>query len=203
MLQKKAKPNRQAERTRSWIFDALMLLMDEKPYNKITISDIIEKAGIARPTFYRNYDSIEAVAFEHLAKTIKTEYLHSGNGINDDKQNTIILMFDYGYMIEHRKNLKKIISTVDIEDRLFREMQKFPVSLTKKYREKLSPDEYLICRYKLNYQITGCLRVIFDWFINDMPMPAENIVSMLNAMNIPKTIQYRNIPGIVVRLNGV
>jgi hypothetical protein len=33
-----------------------------------------------------------------------------------------------------------------------------------------------------------------------MPLPIENVVAMLNAMNIPKTIQYRNIPSIVVRL---
>jgi hypothetical protein len=33
-----------------------------------------------------------------------------------------------------------------------------------------------------------------------MPMPAEKLVPMLNAMNIPKTVQYRNIPGIEVRI---
>jgi len=46
------------------------------------------------------------------------------------------------------------------------------------------------------------LRVILDWSTNDMPMPVENIVTMLNAMNIPKTIQYSNIPSIVVRLKS-
>ena len=36
-----------------------------------------------------------------------------------------------------------------------------------------------------------------------MPLPVENIVVMLNDMNVPKTIQYRNIPSVVVRLKGV
>ena len=90
----------------------------------------------------------------------------------------------------------------NIENRVTRETLEFPMSLMKHYKKKLTAQEYLICRYKLCYQITGSLRLFFDWFINDMPLPVENIVTMLNAMNVPKTIQYRNIPSIIVRLKG-
>ena len=199
MIQKTGKPNRQVERTKSWIFDALMLLMDEKPYDKITVSDVCEKAGIARPTFYRNYSDISDVLFEYLMNTFNTELL---NMEKDDKQDTIILEFDRRYMTKHQKIIKKILATADIENRIHREGQKWPISIIDQYKSKLSKHEYLICRYKICYQITGSLRVIFDWFINDMPMPIESIITMLNAMNIPKTIQYRNIPGILVRLRN-
>ena len=202
MIHKPVKSNRQVQRTRAWIFDALMLLMDEIPYNKITVSDISEKAGIARPTFYRNYNDKDDVVFEYLLHTFTTELLDTEKEKKNDKHDTIVLQFDYNYMIEHQKNLKKILATVYIEDRIYREVQKYPISFMGNFGEKLTPQEYLICRYKLCYQITGSLRVFFDWFINDMPLPVENLVSMLNAMNIPKTIQYRNIPSIIVRLKG-
>jgi hypothetical protein len=103
-------------------------------------------------------------------------------------------------MIDHQKIIKKIMSTVDIENRIFRELQKYPMSFIKHYKAKLTKEEYLICRYKLYYQITGCLRVLFDWFTNDMPVPVDFIALMLNSMNIPKTIQYRSIPSIEVRI---
>ena len=109
-------------------------------------------------------------------------------------------MIDYNYMIKHKKTVKKILSIADIENRVIHESQKFPMSLMKHYKEKLSAEEYLICRYKLCYQITGCLRVLLDWFVNDMPMPVENIVGMLNMMNVPKAVQYRNVPNIEVRI---
>jgi AcrR family transcriptional regulator len=199
MLQKSNKQNRQVQRTKSWIFEALMLLMDEMPYNKITVSDISEKAGIARTTFYHNYDDKEDVLFEYLTNTINAESLNIEKNKKDDN-NTIVLMFDHKYMITHKKNIKKILSIVEIENRIFREVQKLPMSLIRQYKEKFSAEEYLICRYKLCYQITGSLRVFFDWFINDMPLSVEKIVSMLNTTNIPKSIQYRNFPNIVVRL---
>jgi len=201
MIHKPVKTNRQVQRTKSWIFEALMLLMDETQYSKITVSDICEKAGVARPTFYRNYREKDDIVFNYLENTFSTE-LPVGNENTDDKPDSIILLFDYGYMVQNRKNLKKILSIPDIENRIYRDVQKFPMSLIKHYRDKLTPEEYLICRYKLCYQITGSLRVIMEWFSNDMPLSAENVVYMLNAMNIPKTIQYRNIPSIVVRIKN-
>ena len=200
MLQKSIKPNRQVERTKSWIFEAVILLMDEKPYDKITVSDICEKAGVARPTFYRNYEDKDDVIFEYLMHSCNIELLNAEKDTRNDKQDTITLLFDYKYMIKYQKNIKKILSNADIENRIFRELQKYPMSLIKHYKSKLTTHEYLVCRYKLCYQITGSLRVLFDWFVNDMPMPIENIVEMLNKMNIPKTILYRNLPSILVRI---
>jgi len=201
-MQKSNKKNRQVQRTKTWILDALMLLMDKIPYSKITVSDITEKAGIARTTFYHNYDNKEDVLFEYLTDSISIELLNLEENKMDNSQNNIVLMFDYKHMIKYQKSIKKILSIMEIENRLFREVQKFPMSLLEQYKKKLSNEEYLICRYKLCYQITGCLRVIFDWFTNDMPLSVEMIILLINAMNIPKTVQYRNIPSIVVRFKN-
>ena len=199
MSQKTAIPNRQVLRTRSWIFEAVMLLMDEKPYSKISVSDIIIKAGIARQTFYRNYDDKDDVVFDHLRSTLNTEFLK----IEDNKKgnhDAFVLTFNYNYLIENRTNLKKILSITDIESRIVREAREFPVSLIERYKDTLSTEDYLICRYKVCYQIIGSLRVFFDWFINDMPMPVEKVASMINAMNTPKVVKYRDIPNIEVRI---
>ena len=201
MLHKKSKSNRQVQRTKSWIFEAVMLLMDEKPYDKITVSDITEKAGIARQTFYRNYNDKDDVVFEYIAKIFSTESFVIEKDKKEDK-NIIVFIIDYKYMTNYQKNLKKILSIIGIENRVISEGQKLPMLLMENYKEKLTEEEYLICRIKLGYQVTGCLRVLFDWFINDLPMPLDNIVGMLNVMNIPKTAQYRNIPSIVVRLKN-
>jgi len=200
MSEKSVKPNRQVQRTKSWIFDAIMLLMDEKPYNKITVSDITEKAGIARQTFYYTYNDKDDVMFEYLLNTFNADLMSIETSQNSNKQNTIVFIFDYQYMVKNQKILKKILSITDIESRIFHDLQKYPLSIIETYRKKLSDEEYLIGRYKLCYQITGFLSLFFDWFVNDMPMPVENLLSMVNIMNTPKTVQYKNIPCIEVRI---
>lgn len=201
MLQKTTTNNRQVQRTKSWIFEALMLLMDEKPYNKIGISDITEKAGIARQTFYRNYDYKDDVIFEYLENTFSMELSSGKKDSETAMQDSFVMTCNYKYMIKNRDTLKKILLNADIENRIFREMLEFPLSIIEQYKKNLSHEEYLICRYKINYQLTGALRILFDWFVNDMPLAIDKIVSILNAMVVPKQIQYRNIPNIVVRLN--
>ncbi len=41
--------------TREWTFEALAKLLEIKSYHDIKISEIIDKAGISRATFYRNF----------------------------------------------------------------------------------------------------------------------------------------------------
>jgi hypothetical protein len=173
--------------------------MDTKPYDKITVSDIVEKAGIARQTFYRNFNDKNEVIFECARNTDDL----SGIEKNENSKNhyQIVLTFNYNYTIMHRKELKKILSVPGIENRILRGIQEIPPDLLKPLKKSLSKEEYRICRYKLCYQITGCRRVFLDWFLEDMPLSIDNLVSMINAMNTPKDIHYCNLPGIVVRVN--
>ncbi|HAJ73766.1 MAG TPA: TetR family transcriptional regulator [Lachnospiraceae bacterium] len=40
------------------IFDAFFLLIREKPMDKISVSDVIKKAGVVRSTFYNHFENI-------------------------------------------------------------------------------------------------------------------------------------------------
>jgi hypothetical protein len=188
--------NRQVQRTRSWIFEALMLLLDEKPYRKIGILDITEKAGIARQTFYRNFNNKDDIVSEYLMNTISFGYTEN----NDSKPN-IVLKFNFKYMLEHNKNIKKLLSIVDIQHRIRNNAMGFPVEILEQYKKKMTKKEYLFSRYKFYYQMIGCLHVFFDWFVNDMPIPVDEIITMLNTINISDTNQYSNIPNLLVSID--
>jgi hypothetical protein len=199
MLQKSTSNNRQVQRSKSWIFEALMILMDEKPYDKITVSDIVKKAGIARQTFYRNFNGKNEVIFECARNA---DGLSSIEQSGDSKKRCqIVLTINYNYIIQRRKELKKILSTPIIENYISRGIKEIPPALLNLLKKSLSKAEYKICRYKLCYQITGCRRVLLDWFLDDMPLPVDELASIINAMNTPKDMLYSNIPGIIVRIN--
>jgi hypothetical protein len=199
VLQKSTSNNRQVRRTKGWIFEALMILMDEKPYDKITVSDIVEKAGIARQTFYRNFNDKNEVIFECARNADELSGIE--NSGDSKKPYQLVLTLNYHYTISRRKELKKILSTPGIENTVLRGIQQIPPALLKPLKKSLSKEEYAMCRYKICYQITGCRRICLDWFLDDMPLPVDKLVSMLNAMNTPKDTLYGNLPGILVRVN--
>lgn len=45
---------------------ALESLIKEKPFNQITITELVELAGVSRGTFYYNYKSIQAVLADYV-----------------------------------------------------------------------------------------------------------------------------------------
>ena len=60
------------ERTRYCIETALIKLMETKSIEKITISEICEKAGVARASFYRNYQNKHDVVASFLESQERT-----------------------------------------------------------------------------------------------------------------------------------
>lgn len=69
-----------------WIYEALRDLSEEKSYESINITDIVNRANIGRSTFYRNFDTKDDVLrFKCDQKCIKLkEYLleyQSKNGV--------------------------------------------------------------------------------------------------------------------------
>lgn len=94
-------------KTRKIIEDAVKRLLEEKSFERITVSEIIETAGVSKPTFYRyfksKYDLAAAIFSDCITKDILMQY----NGKNYDEFQKMI----YEIIKENRKYLKKVLKT--------------------------------------------------------------------------------------------
>ena len=57
--------------TKQNVVNSLLTLLDEKPMDDITISELTQMAGISRMTFYRNYSCKEDILSEHFKDVLK------------------------------------------------------------------------------------------------------------------------------------
>lgn len=60
------KVNESKQLTRECITTALLILTEEKPYEKITISEITKKAGVSRMAYYRNYIDKDDILLSYI-----------------------------------------------------------------------------------------------------------------------------------------
>ncbi|MHC1681551.1 MAG: TetR/AcrR family transcriptional regulator [Clostridiaceae bacterium] len=60
-MESKNKGNSVSNKSKLWMEDALLKLMETENYNEITIQEITYKAGLSRRTFYRNYSSKDEI----------------------------------------------------------------------------------------------------------------------------------------------
>ena len=59
-------------RTRQLLLDALMALVEEKPFSQLSVTEITAKAGLDRSTFYLHYRGVHAL-LEDLAANLFNE----------------------------------------------------------------------------------------------------------------------------------
>lgn len=72
------KKNERNRFTRMCIGDALIALMKQKDFKKITVSDISKKAGLSRMTYYNYYVKKEDIINDYLAELV-AEYMNEDN----------------------------------------------------------------------------------------------------------------------------
>ena len=83
---------------KDYITEALFLLMYKKDYKTITITDITNKAGINRITFYRNFNSKDEIINKYLEKSFNEwgkEWEESGDSKSLYKSNLQFFLIDY------------------------------------------------------------------------------------------------------------
>jgi AcrR family transcriptional regulator len=55
LVELKKKTDARVRRTRDALGDALVALMQEKPFETITVQDVLDRAHVGRSTFYSHY----------------------------------------------------------------------------------------------------------------------------------------------------
>jgi AcrR family transcriptional regulator len=189
--------NRQVERTRGWIKEAFFQLVEEKPFEKISVQDIIDKAGIARRTFYYNYEDKDDVALEYLARcmTITAEETKAAG-----RPQRIVLSLKQDF-IEKNRDLFYKFSDNRVVMRRFRSLfANYVTRIAEKRPTGMSDKDYMFYRVKLCYQFTGVMGVITQWYITKSKIPLERLSTLLNTITNPREDAAHNVPPVIVRV---
>lgn len=99
------------ERTRSAIIRAFGQLLDEKPMNKITVKDIVERCGINRNTFYYHFQDIPAL-FQRMMEE-KVDQLLQNHFQASQPIECILPMIQYG--IAHKRAVLHVYRAIPRE----------------------------------------------------------------------------------------
>ncbi len=88
--------------------EALALLIDKKEFSEITISELVKKAGIARSTFYRNYESKEDIIRSSIRKTLSEFDDQFTPKTIDERYETDYILEVWDYIIRYNQQICRI-----------------------------------------------------------------------------------------------
>ena len=174
--------------------EALLILLEKKEYEFITVKEICEKAGVNRSTFYLHYETKDDLLIETI-ETINRRFQSAFNNEiiepNKKDKNELFLISDK-YLIPYLnfiKENKKIYKLIHDKPYVFKNQQ----TLEKIYNEIFSVilDKYGVSKEEKEYTFVffsvGLVAIIQKWIENDckdeIPKMAEFIKNIIGYHN--------------------
>jgi len=175
------KVDRRIQRTRQLLQDALITLILQKGYDKITVQDIIDEANVGRSTFYAHYldkDDLMAGAMELLREELHQHMAGTDNG--DEQEAAIASLALFRHTREQHHLYKAMIGGKGIDivvtvlnDALLAHAQTY-FEQVERDRGQLAVPVPVVATF-----LAGTLQVLLTWWLdNDMPYSPERMNEM-------------------------
>lgn len=175
--------DRRVQRTQQSLQNALVALMLEKPYAKITIQEIIDRADVGRATFYNHYDDKDDLLLRGVADiTHQREELAAL--FSDGKMQEHIQQMGTlptGHMFEHsRRNrtLHQVMFKRSQENLILEKVTLFLRTMIEEQLAALHADERLatVPQPIMAHFLTGGLLALIRWWHDEgFPYSAEQM----------------------------
>src|SRR5688572_1470420 len=110
MINKKVDPR--VQRTQNLLRDALIELIDEKTYEKITIQDITTRATVNRATFYRHFLDKDELLNQSIDKMLKELFGEASKFYSVSKNVDELQKYVASHIFEHIARHKKFFQVM-------------------------------------------------------------------------------------------
>ena len=155
--------------TRESLEISLMQLLEKKELKKITISELVERAGVSRAAFYRNYSSKEQILEEIFKNTVQgiTDKLEEFNFKTEMYQIWLFLFK------EAKKEARVISLAIDYN------FEKLLTQAVFDFLEKRNRNAKKMTNSYMNFfWSSAVVSVLSKWIKDGMKVPAEKIASL-------------------------
>lgn len=153
--------------TKPYIEQALIELLKQYPLNKITISDLVNKAGVSRASFYRNYLGLNQVIEEYIDKILNKEIPVTKNKSTNMKQSICAILTHF---YQHREILKILYN-----NNLLAKMQK---TIYQKTFEEIIKLNVFNNKYQPYFFAGATAGFIEGWIINNFQETPEQMTEL-------------------------
>jgi AcrR family transcriptional regulator len=183
----KIKTDRRVERTRQLLQDALVSLILEKGYQKITIQDIIDRANVGRSTFYSHYRDKEDLLFSGFDELAHDLHRHMRSpDATGNSQGHLLHSLEFFIHAFNNKELYMAITESGGGELL--------LDIARQHMQKhievhLSQFSYIgeeIPLPVITNFLAGSLQTMIIWWLEEkMPYKPEEMDDMFNALAMP------------------
>ena len=180
------KIDRRVQRTRQLLHEALVALILEKRYDKITVQDIIDRANVGRSTFYAHFQDKEDLLVSGFASVTAGLNRRVESSAHEVEESGHLLhslaFFRQAYL--HHDVYKAMLEGGGGEVLLETGRQHMRTSIQEHLSARLANGQPLAIPLPVitNFLAGAMLSVLMWWLDNDLPYPPERINEMFHEL---------------------
>ncbi len=174
--------DRRVRRTKERLHDALMSLIEERGYDKITVQDLIDRADVGRSTFYSHYETKDDLLISGLHRLSDDIELHM---TDDPSANDILPSLGvFRHVADHHELFKAMIGSrgIDLVMHAARDALTERAKSNIDRRSSTSRNAAIPADARAAF-IAGSLMAFLTWWLdNDRPHPPDQMAEMFQQL---------------------
>ncbi|MDF1764588.1 MAG: TetR/AcrR family transcriptional regulator [Oleibacter sp.] len=183
--------DKRVERTRRLLVSTILELMVTLPYPKISVANICEHSGVARPTFYLHFRSKDDLLRYYIEEmflkfSVQIEPLLARSP-NVDPEISILMFRQW----QQNADVAQLLVAPDVEAILLNEFKVYVGQTIDRYMElhnlKLSRDGHL--QYVIDYLAGASFSLIVRWIRGGFKESPEELAQLYSSLAQPGLIQ--------------
>ena len=169
------KESRRVQMTKRLLKTALIELMQEKPFEQITIKELCEQADLNRTTFYLHYDDQRGV-LQDIEKETMEKTVEFMKNVSPDADTVDMVAAYLSYVKENAQVFQTLLLRYDSKP--FR--QEFVLYTLDRIRGNLpyygDPEHE---RYVLTFLMEGSNHIVMEWIRQGFDLPAREVATLI------------------------
>ena len=182
--------DRRVRRTRELLRGALISLIQEKGYDRITVQDILDRADIGRSTFYAHYrdkDDLLRSGFEEIDAALAAERasVEQESVKRSEFLHPLLAVFRH---VEHHRGLWGALTQKGGAELVTRILHEGVEDITHEHFRSQFPEwkgERTELEAAKQLVIGSCMGVLIWWLENDVSYSADQVHSVFRRMSAP------------------
>lgn len=178
-----AKTDRRVARTRDLLGDALMALIEEKPFERITVQDVLDRAGVGRSTFYTHYEDKTDLFLSDAAEFF--EAMSTALSKHGDKSNRVAPVCEFfSHVAEKRDFHDALVASGKIQELWEMGQEYFARGIEQRLREiRGSANIRAGSGAALAHAFAGALFSLLSWWIQgERKLSAQQMDELFHGM---------------------
>ncbi len=179
--------DRRVRRTRALLLSALLSLVQEKGYDRITVQDILDKADVGRSTFYAHYrdkDDLLRSGFEDIRASLVGERDAGERTVGRKGEFLQPMLSVFRHVEGHRQLWKPLVRKggADLVIRILREGVADLVQEQFRAQFPHGAENQTQLEAAMQFVTSACMGLLIWWLENDVSYSAEEIHSIFRRL---------------------